>query len=126
MERTYVGSLGEHKGKEVVIKGWVDVRRDQGKLIFLDFRDMSGKIQGVILPGSEAMAIGQELRPEWVVEVKGKVNERPERNRQPDKQNGDIELEILAVSVLNKAETAPIDVYGDGKEINEEIRLKYR
>ncbi len=126
MKRTYIGSLGEHKGEEVIIKGWIDVRRDQGKLIFLDFRDMSGKIQGVILPGSEAMETGQEIRPEWVVEVKGKVNERPERNVQADKQNGDIELEILQITVLNKSETLPIDISTDGKEIGEDVRLKYR
>lgn len=126
MQRTYIGSLGEHKGSEVTIKGWIDVRRDQGKLIFLDFRDMSGKIQGVILPGSEAMTVGQELRPEWVVEVRGKVNERPERNVQADKQNGDIELEILEIKVLNKSETLPIDISTAGTEVNEEVRLKYR
>jgi aspartyl-tRNA synthetase len=55
-----------------------------------------------------------------------KSNERPERNRQADKQNGDIELEILGISILNKAETPPMDVTGDGMEIGEDVRLKYR
>ncbi|MBP6911655.1 MAG: aspartate--tRNA ligase [Candidatus Pacebacteria bacterium] len=124
--RTFIRDISAKKGEEVLIKGWVDVRRDQGKMIFLDFRDMSGYVQGVILPGSEAMETGKELRPEWVVEVRGKVNERPERNRQADKQNGDIELEILEIIVLNKAETPPFDVTGDGLEIGEDVRLKYR
>lgn len=125
--RVYIKDLQAHKGEEVTIKGWVDVRRDQGKLIFLDFRDMTGKIQGVILPNAkDAHAVGSTLRTEWVVEVKGKVNPRPERNVQADKQNGDIELEILAISVLNEAETPPYDLAADTREVNEEVRLKYR
>jgi len=110
-----------------MIKGWVDVRRDQGKMIFFDFRDMSGYVQGVILPAAtEAHEVGAKLRPEWVVEVKGKVNKRPEKNMQADKQNGDVELEILSITVLNEAETPPFDVTGDGRDISEDIRLKYR
>jgi aspartyl-tRNA synthetase len=127
MERTYIKDLGKSEGQEVVIKGWVDVRRDQGKLVFFDFRDMSGKVQGVILPNqTEAHEVAKDVRPEWVLEVKGKVNKRPERNIQAEKQNGDIELEILEIKVLNSAETPPFDLSSDGKEINEEIRLKYR
>jgi aspartyl-tRNA synthetase len=126
-ERTYIGDLAVHVGKEVMIKGWVDVRRDQGKLIFFDFRDMTGYVQGVVLPAAtEAHEVGAKLRPEWVVEVKGKVNKRPDKNIQPEKQNGDIELEILSITVLNEAETSPFDVTGDGRDINEDIRLKYR
>ena len=127
MERTYIMDLKDHKGSEVVIKGWVDIRRDQGKMIFLDFRDMSGRIQGVILPNAkEAHEVGSILRPEWVVEVKGKVNARPAKNVQAEKVNGDIELEILAITVLSQAETPPFDISGDGKEIGEEVRLKYK
>ena len=127
MQRTYIGNLKEQVGKEVLIQGWVDIRRDQGKLIFFDFRDMSGYVQGVILPNAkDAHAVGEKVRSEWVVEVKGKVNQRPERNIQKDKQNGDIELEILSMVVLNEANTPPIDVRGDGQEIGEEARLKYR
>ncbi|NQV88409.1 MAG: aspartate--tRNA ligase [Parcubacteria group bacterium] len=126
MERTYIKDLKGYEGKEVVIKGWVDIRRDQGKLIFLDFRDMSGKVQGVILPNAkEAHEVGEKLRPEWVVEVQGKVNPRPEKNIQKDKMNGDIELEILGITILNQAETPPFEI-NETKAINEELRLKYR
>ena len=91
MERVYIKDLKGYIGKEVSIKGWVDVRRDQGKLIFFDFRDMSGKAQGVVLPNAtEAHEVGSKLRSEWVVEVRGKVNQRPEKAIQKDKQNGDI------------------------------------
>lgn len=127
MERTYIKDLGTKTGEEVVIKGWIDVRRDQGKLIFFDLRDATGKVQGVILPNAkEAHEVGTKLRPEWVVEVRGKVNARPEKNIQKDKQNGDIEIEILGITILNEAETPAFDIQGDGREINEEVRLKHR
>ena len=127
MERTYIKDLKAKEGQEVTINGWVDIRRDQGKLIFLDFRDVTGYVQGVILPNAtEAHEVGNKLRPEWVVEVRGKINKRPERNVQADKQNGDIELEILSIKILNESLTPPFDVQGDGKEIGEDIRLKYR
>lgn len=127
MERTYINTIANKIGQEITIKGWVDVRRDQGKLIFLDFRDVTGTVQGVILPNATAAhEVGSKLRPEWVVEVHGKVNPRPERNVQKDKLNGAIELEILSITILNEAETPPFDISGDGKEIGEEIRLAHR
>ena len=127
MERIYIKELSKHIEKEVTIKGWIDVRRDQGKMIFFDFRDMSGKVQGVILPNAkEAHEVGEKVRLEWVVEVRGKVNKRPENAVQEGKLNGDIELEILELKVLNEAETIPFDIETDGKTINEEARLKYR
>ncbi len=110
MQRTYIKDLKDHLGKEVSISGWVDIRRDQGKLIFLDFRDVTGRIQGVILPNAkDAHEVGVKLRSEWVVKVIGKVNARPERNIQKDKLNGDIELEILSIEILSAAKDLPFD-----------------
>ncbi|MFA6158057.1 MAG: aspartate--tRNA ligase [Candidatus Paceibacterota bacterium] len=127
MERTYIKDLESKMGQEVTIAGWIDIRRDQGKLIFIDFRDMTGYVQGVVLPNAkDAQAVASTVRSEWVVEVKGKVNPRPEKNVQKDKQNGMIELEILGITVLNEAQTPPIDVRSDGREIGEESRLTYR
>lgn len=127
MNRTYIKDLKAAIGQEASISGWVDIRRDQGKMIFFEFRDVTGKIQGVVLPNNkEALEICKEVRPEWVLTVTGMINKRPEKNIQKDKQNGDIELEVKKVEVLNKAETPPFDISGDGRDINEEIRLKYR
>lgn len=126
MNRIYIITLGEHKGEEVVIAGWVDVRRDQGKMVFFDFRDMTGKVQGVVLPNSAAIEIAKECRSEWVVKVTGKVNARPERAIQKDKQNGDIELEVLGIEVLNKADTPNFDIGTDTRAVGEETRLAYR
>lgn len=125
--RIYIGELSAHIGKDVKIAGWVDVRRDQGKMIFFDFRDATGYVQGVVLPNAtEAHEVGSKVRGEWVVEVYGIVNKRPEKNIQADKQNGDVELEIKKIVVLNEAENLPIDVSSDGLNISEDVRLKYR
>lgn len=125
--RVYIKDLKEYVGKEITIKGWVDIRRDHGKLIFLDIRDMTGKIQAVVLPNhKEAHEVAGKLRNEWVVEIKGMVNKRPEKMVNKDETNGAIELEITSLAVLNEAETSPIDVRGDGKDIGEDARLKYR
>jgi len=126
MERTLIKDLHDHIGNEITINGWVDVRRDQGKMVFFDFRDMTGKIQGVVLPGSSAMKNAKEAREEFVVSVRGKVNERPEKNKQKDSLNGGIELEILSFDILNPSLPLPFDTRGDTREINEEVRLKYR
>lgn len=127
MKRIYIGDLKQHVGEEVVIKGWVNVRRDHGKLVFIDLRDMSGTVQMVALPNNaEAHAQAQLVRSEWVLTVKGKVNARPERMVNKDEVNGSIEIEALAIEVLNKSETLPFDVTTDGTEIGEEVRLKYR
>jgi aspartyl-tRNA synthetase len=126
-DRIYIKDLNKFISKEVMIAGWVDVRRDQGKMIFLDFRDMTGRVQGVILPNyTETIEIGKTLRNEFVVKVKGKINERPERNKKADILNGELEIEIQEIEILNKAETPNFDVTNDGIEINEEVRLKYR
>lgn len=127
MERILIGELGQHTGETVTIQGWVDVRRDQGKLVFFDFRDRTGTVQGVVLPGDEAlMETAKGIRTEFVVSVSGIVNKRPEKNVQADAQNGDIELEIKGIEILNESETLPFDIGTDTSGIDESVRLKYR
>lgn len=123
MERTLIGELSAHKGSEICIQGWVDVRRDQGKLVFFDFRDRSGIVQGVVLPGDESlMEIAKTVRTEAVVSVQGIVNERPERNVQADKLNGDIELEIKRITILALPQTLPFEL---DAELNLDTYLDY-
>lgn len=123
--RTLIKNLKENIGKEIIVQGWIDVRRDQGKLIFLDIRDFSGKVQAVVLPNyEEVKSVAEKLRNEWVVEVRAKVNKRPEKNIKEEVLNGDIELEVVDIKVLSEAETPAFDISGDGKDINEEIRLE--
>ena len=127
MERTYIGDLGAKTGETILVKGWVDVRRDQGKMVFFDLRDMTGYIQGVVLPNRpEVIEVAKTCRPETVVAVQGIVNKRPERNVQAGKQNGDIELEITSIEVLNYAEPLPFEINVDTKEVGEDVRLAHR
>lgn len=126
MERTLIKDLGQKVGETVSISGWVDVRRDQGKMVFFDFRDRSGKVQGVVLPGSAAIELAKDTRNESVVRVEGKVNARPEKNVQADKLNGNIELEVLSLKVLNASEVLPFEVTSDTSGIDESVRAEYR
>lgn len=123
--RTYIKELSSQVGKEVSVSAWVDVRRDQGKMVFLDLRDVTGKVQAVVLPNhAEALDIAQKVRSEWVLEVTALVNPRPEKNIKQGVVNGDIELEVLSITVLNEAETPAFDISTDGYEIGEEVRLE--
>ncbi len=100
-------------GKSVKIAGWVSVRRDQGKMVFFDLRDRSGMVQGVVLPQSVAIETAKEVTVESAVEIIGTVNKRPEKNITANKQNGDIELSIETLTILNKAQTLPFDLAAD-------------
>ena len=126
MQRTLIGELARSVGETVSISGWVDVRRDQGKMVFFDFRDRSGKAQGVVLSESEAMKTAKEVRNEYVVRVEGVVNKRPEKNVQKGVRNGDIELEVRAIEILNPSEAMPFDISGDTSGIDESTRAQYR
>ena len=125
--RIYIKDLEKNIGKEVVITGWVNIRRDQGKMVFFDMRDMTGLVQCVALPSrTEAIEKAKEIRPEWVLKITGLVNKRPDKNIKESVLNGSVELETVNIEVLNRADTPPIDVSTDGYEIGEEHRMKYR
>ncbi len=126
MKRTLIKDLKNNIEKEVLVSGWVSVRRDQGKLVFFDIRDGGGIVQGVVLPKSEAMETAKQIRPEFVVNIIGKVNKRPEKNIQKEKQNGDIELEIQKIEIVNEAKTPPFDITENTINVDEALRLKYR
>ena len=126
MERTLIAELNAHKGTEVTIKGWIDVKRDQGKMAFFDFRDRTGKVQGVVFGKPEVLEVAKTTREECVVEVTGIVNTRPEKMINAGVQNGDIELEITGIKVLNEAAVLPFPITEDTRVVDESIRLKYR
>ncbi len=122
-DRVLIGDLKDHVGKDVIIGAWVDVRRDQGKMVFFNFRDRSGVVQGVVLPNSGAMEVAHGLRSEYVVSVQGTVNQRPEKNVNSAVQNGDIELEIKKIEILNAAHEIPFEKDAD---INLDTRFDHR
>ncbi len=122
-DRIYLKDLKDYVGKEVIVAGWVDVRRDQGKMVFFDIRDMTGKVQCVTLPShTEAIEAAKEIRPEWALKVNGIVNKRPEKNVKAGVINGDVELEVTAIDVVVKAEELPFDL---GAELNLDTYLDH-
>ncbi len=121
--RTYIEEILKKEGEDVVLMGWVDARRDHGKLVFIDLRDRTGLVQLVF--GPEIKEAG-DLRVEYVVKIGGVVKKRPENMVNEKQPNGHFEVEVKNLEILNKCEELPIPVETDGREINEESRMRYR
>lgn len=116
----------EHVGEEVVLAGWVHRRRDHGGLIFIDLRDRSGLIQCTFSPDAPAtFAIAEQVRPEWVVEVRGSVRPRPEGTANPNLPTGEVEVAADELRVLNTAVTPPFEIEA-GIDTDELTRLRWR
>lgn len=113
MQRTLITDLREHVGKEATINGSVVVMRLQGKMAFFDFADRSGTIQGVVFGKPEVLEVAQSLSEQSTVAVTGIVNQRPEKMVNSKVDNGDIELEITGITILNKSEALPFDLESD-------------
>ncbi len=114
-------------GKELVLCGWVDSRRDHGGVIFVDLRDRSGVVQAVFNPdvNSQAHAAASELRGEYVIEVRGVLQPRSAETVNPKLPTGEVELMAHELTVLNAARPAPFPIE-DEAPITENMRLKYR
>jgi len=112
MERIVTTETLKHVDKEVLLQGWVQTRRDHGKLIFIDLRDRRGIIQIVFNPkvSEEAHKTATQLRSEDVVAIVGKVNKRPEHMVNQKIATGTVELEATKLEILSKAETLPFDM----------------
>lgn len=125
--RILTGETSYKEGQEVELKGWVGGRRDHGKIIFIDLRDRSGVVQLVFVPSEKkAYEIGNSLRSEWVIHVKGTVTARPAKMENPELATGKIEVQVKECEVFTKAETPPFALDTTGTEIGEEVRMKYR
>ena len=125
--RIYIKDLKDNVGKDVIVAGWVDVRRDQGKMVFFDMRDMTGKVQCVALPSrAEVIEKAKEIRPEWVLKISGIVNKRPAKNIKSGILNGDVELEVTGVEVLSQAEPLPFDMSETGYNLEITTELDNR
>jgi aspartyl-tRNA synthetase len=122
------GSLRpEHIGREAVLMGWVNSRRDLGNLIFIDLRDREGITQVVFDPqiDEKSHVRAHVLRNEWVLAVKGDVSPRLEGQENPKIPTGAIELKAKALKILNRTETPPFQVDG-AVDASETLRLKHR
>ena len=125
--RVLTGEIVNKEGESVELAGWVDNRRDHGKIIFIDLRDRSGIVQVVFTPVDKSLyESAGRLRLEWVVKIIGKVNRRPKGMENPEIETGNLEIQAENLEILNQSETPPISVSGDGYEIGEESRMKHR
>ncbi|HLE01923.1 MAG TPA: aspartate--tRNA ligase, partial [Dehalococcoidia bacterium] len=116
-----------HIGQEVTLAGWVHRRRDHGGLIFLDLRDREGLVQVVVNPqvSPHGCEEAREVRGEYVLQVKGRVERRPPGTENPRLPSGEVEVIAREVKVLNTSKASPFPI-SDEKGVDELVRLKYR
>ena len=127
MQRTVTSETPKKVGETVTVAGWVQTRRDHGKIVFFDLRDRGGLLQVVLTPQAEAAyTAALAVRPEWVVQISGMVQERPDKLKNPDLPTGSVELVAQELVVLTRAATLPMPIDTDGYEVGEDVRLKYR
>ncbi|KFL14744.1 aspartate--tRNA ligase [Geobacillus stearothermophilus] len=129
MQRTYYcGEVPETAvGERVILKGWVQKRRDLGGLIFIDLRDRTGIVQVVASPdvSAEALAAAERVRSEYVVSVEGTVVARAPETVNPNIATGRIEIQAERIDIINEAKTPPFAI-SDDTDAAEDVRLKYR
>ncbi len=116
-------------GESVILQGWVNTRRDHGKIVFLDLRDRSSLVQIVAVTqtlSEEVKKVLADVGVEDVVEIAGLVKERPQNLINPKLATGTVELELKDITLISKAKELPFPIDTEGLDINEEIRLKYR
>jgi len=122
MKRTLAIETNDKVGEMVMLQGWVNSRRDHGRVVFLDIRDRSGVIQTVTTDAKLVEGVGSE----YCVELVGAVKERPENMVNPQLETGKVELEIKEFKVLTESSELPLPIDTDGSEIDENVRMKYR
>ena len=126
MKRILNAKTIKYIGKEIKVAGWVHVRRDHGKIIFIDLRDISGLLQIVFTPKNKKLyELANTLRPEWVIGIEGIVNKRPKGMINPILETGKIEILAQKLEVFNKSKVPPFEI-GRNIRSNEERRLEYR
>src|SRR5699024_4300631 len=126
--RTYAGKLTEENVDEtVLLKGWMNRRRDLGDLIFIDLRDQSGLVQLIFNPDSskDDLALDETLRSEYVIEVTGKIIKREESTYNPKIKTGKIEVTVSELNIINKSKNLPFLIH-EAEDVSEELRLKDR
>ncbi len=126
MKRTLIEETASLIGEKVKICGFVKSLRSHGSVLFFDVRDFSGVLQTVIVSENEDFKVAKKIRPEWTIEVIGKVKEKPEKMKNKDIKTGSVEVEIEKLKVLSESLTPPFSLSSDGYEVNEETRMRYR
>lgn len=127
MKRTMISESPTMAGEKVLLKGWVQTRRDHGKLIFIDLRDRSGLVQVVFWGGGnkELFDKASTLRSEFVVAIEGTVQKRGEKQINSDTPTGAIEIAADTLEILNESETPMFEV-SKAQDVAEDVRMTYR
>ncbi len=121
----YCGQVNaSHAGQDIVVMGWADTRRDHGGLVFVDLRDREGIVQVVLNPANASTSVAKDIRSEFVIAVKGRVQKRPQGMTNTKMKTGEIEVVAESCEILSKAETPPFGI--TDKDVNENLRLQYR
>ncbi|HKI53350.1 MAG TPA: aspartate--tRNA ligase, partial [Anaerolineales bacterium] len=117
-----------HAGQTVTLAGWVNRRRDHGGVVFFDLRDRSGLVQVTINPDlpKDILDLVEDIRMEWVLQIEGEVQNRPEGMANPKMATGEIEIIAKNVKILNPSKSLPFVVSSDADLPDENTRLKYR
>ena len=129
MARILVKETVNKIGEKVLLKGWVNTRRNMGKIVFIDLRDRSGLAQIVFVPqelDEQSNEAVKKLRSEFVVEIEGIVNARPKNQINEEMITGTIEILAKKLIILAEAKTPPFTIDNEIIAANEELRLKYR
>ena len=121
MTRTLASDTVSRVGDTVLLQGWVNSRRDHGKIVFIDLRDRSGLLQVVARP-----ELVEGLGHEDVISITGPVTKRPEKLVNPKIASGTVEVQAQTVDLISKSAELPFPIDTDGLDIEEELRLKYR
>ena len=113
------------EGKDIIISGWVHRKRDHGNLLFIDLRDNFGITQCVVDNNNKNFNLLENLKPESVITVNGKVIKRQKGTENIELKTGKIEVEVVKIEVLSESKELPMPVFGE-QDYPEDIRLKYR
>jgi nondiscriminating aspartyl-tRNA synthetase len=128
MNRTLINETPNLVGQVVKLAGWVNIRRDHGKLIFIDLRDRTGLIQMVIIPDKEdAYKAAKEIRSEYIIEAEGLVKKRPGGAKKEGLETGGVEIEIEKLQIISKPEgELPVDISEDDMNLHLDTLLDLR
>lgn len=122
--RTLVKETIEKVGESVTLKGWVNIVREHGKVVFVDLRDRTGLVQ--IVFWGDVAAIARTLGSEDVIEVEGLIKKRSESTINPEIETGIVEIEGQKLIILNTSKTPPFEINKDSADVDEAVRMKYR
>ena len=127
LKRVLAEETLKQKGKKVRVEGWASNIRDHGQLLFIDLRDWSGVVQVVIRPeDKEQFEVAKAVGVEDVISVVGSVEERDKELVNDKIPTGKIEVVVQEIEIVNKTKHVPFPLSDDGREIDENVRLKYR